>query len=70
MKKVVVMMLISGFVSLSAQAKVGQSEPKAIDCKTVLDAIRQQQLKAKNAAGNAVPSSDASEPGANAVPAN
>jgi hypothetical protein len=52
MKKLVAMMLMSGFLSVSAQAQVGRNETPRVDCTKVIQSI-QEQLKRGRSAGEA-----------------
>lgn len=52
MKKLVALMLMSGFVSVSAQAQVGRNDTPRVDCSKVIQSI-QEQLKRNRPAGDA-----------------
>lgn len=54
MKKLVALMLMSGFLSTAAQATVGRNDSPRVDCSKVIQTI-QEQLKRSRPAGNEPP---------------
>lgn len=52
MKKYVTLMLISGFLSVTAEAAVGRNEGPKVDCSKVIQSI-QEQMKRSRPAGEA-----------------
>ncbi len=68
MKKFVALMLISGFVSVSAHANVGRNEAQKVDCAKVIQTIQDQMKRTRSSdAAPATPTNPESRP--NAVPA-
>ncbi len=63
MKKFVALMLISGFVSISAEAAVGRNDGNKVDCSKVIQSI-QEQMKRSRPAGDAAPAEPDSNPNA------
>jgi|GEM_PF-6040328 len=61
MKKYVALMLISGFVSVSAEAAVGRDQGPKVDCSKVIQSI-QEQMKRSRPAGDAPAPAPDSEP--------
>ena len=58
MKKLVALMLMSGFLGTAAQAEVGRQDTPRVDCSKVIQSIQEQLKRARPGADQPSPSPD------------
>jgi len=62
MKKFVLLILVSGFVSLNARAEVGRQDGAKVDCSKVIQAIHAQMKRNRASGDESLPADPDSSP--------